>query len=83
MAKPADWAVLVYISADDILTNFAVETLKQLKLASGGQIVAAAQVDANGERKTRRYRFGEKEQENKEGSIANNEEVLDSPSRTE
>jgi hypothetical protein len=82
MAKPADWAVLVYISADEILANFAVETLKQLKLASGDQIVAAAQVDANGKRKTRRYRFGEKEKEDKEGAIANNEEVLDSPSRT-
>jgi hypothetical protein len=83
MAKPADWAVLVYISADEILANFAVETLKQLKLASGGQVVAAAQVDANGKRKTRRYRFGEKEQENKEGSVKNNEEVLVTPSHTE
>jgi cysteine peptidase C11 family protein len=77
MAKPADWAVLVYISADDILTNFAVETLKQLKLASGGQIVAAAQVDKNGERPAHRFRFPLKPDEIKDSSLDNNRVPID------
>ena len=68
MAKPADWAVLVYISADDIFTNFAVESLKQLKLASGGQIVVAAQVDKNGARPPHRYRFPLKPDEIRDSS---------------
>jgi len=72
MAKPADWAVLVYISADDILTNFAVESLKQLKLASGGQIVVAAQVDKNGARPPHRYRFPLKPDEIRDSSLDNN-----------
>ena len=77
MAKPADWAVLVYISADDILTNFAVETLKQLKLASGGQIVAAAQVDKNGDRPAHRFRFPLKPDEIKDSSLDNNRVPID------
>src|SRR6266852_4132841 len=68
----AHWAVLVYISADDILTNFAVETLKQLKIASGGLIVAAAQVDKNGLRPAHRFRFPLKENEEKDSSLENN-----------
>lgn len=77
MAKPADWAVLVYISADNILTNFAVETLKQLKLASGGQIVAAAQVDKNGDRPAHRFRFPLKPDEIKDSSLDNNRVPID------
>ena len=71
MAK-AHWAVLVYISADDILANFAIESLKQLKLASGGQIVAAAQVDKNGDRPAHRFLFPLKPDEDKESSLKNN-----------
>jgi hypothetical protein len=76
MAK-AHWAVLVYISADEILTNFAVETLKQLKLASGDQIVAAAQVDKNGDRPAHRFRFPLKPDEIKDSSLDNNRVPID------
>jgi len=79
MATPADWAVLVYISADDFLTNFAIETLKQLKLASGGQIVAAAQVDKNGGREARRFRFPRTPNEVKDASLDNNRVPIDDP----
>lgn len=74
---PADWAVLVYISADDILTNFAIESLKQLKLGSGGQIVAAAQVDKNGDRPAHRFRFPLKPGEIKDSSLDNNRVPID------
>ncbi len=65
--KPiADWAIMVYIAADDILANFAIESLKQLKRAAGSDkatgtnILVVAQVDLDGHaktRKTRRYIF--------------------------
>ena len=42
-----DWTLMVYISADDILANFAVESLKQMKHAAGGDVVVVAQFDAN------------------------------------
>jgi hypothetical protein len=74
---PAHWAVLVYISADDILANFAIESLKQLKLASGGQIVAAAQVDRNGDRPAHRFRFPLKAGEIKDSSLDNNRVPID------
>lgn len=45
-----DWTVMAYISADDVLANFAVESLKQLKRAAGGGVVVVAQFDANQER---------------------------------
>ena len=82
MAK-AHWAVLVYISADEILTNFAVDSLKQLKLGSSESVVVEAQVDANGKRPIRRYRFGGKPetQLEKEESIKKNETVFDNPNR--
>jgi len=36
MAYPsANWTIMVYISADGVLANFAVESLKQLKRAAG------------------------------------------------
>lgn len=71
-AKPADWAVLVYISADDILANFAIDSLRQLKLASGEKIVVAAQVDKSGLRDPHRYRFPLKPGEDKQSSLGNN-----------
>ena len=40
--KPT-WTVMVYISADSILTNFAVESLKQLRDAATENIMVAAQ----------------------------------------
>lgn len=55
--KSANWAVLVYVSADRVLTNFAVDSLKQLKLHSGPDTIVLAQVHLGNERKTRRYVF--------------------------
>jgi hypothetical protein len=52
----ANWTIMVYISADKVLANFAVESLKQLKRAAGHGIVVGAQVE-NGIHDVRRYRF--------------------------
>ena len=41
------WTLMVYISADDVLDNFAVESLKQLKRAAGDDIEVFAQFDPN------------------------------------
>jgi hypothetical protein len=35
-----DWTIMVYISADNVLANFAIESLKQLKRSAGNGIVA-------------------------------------------
>ena len=53
----ADWTILVYISADRALTNFAIESLKQLKRSTGGGIIALAQMEATGEVEAQRYVF--------------------------
>jgi len=55
--QEADWAILVYISADRVLTNFAVESLKQLKKAAGDRIIALAQMQGTVEKVARRYVF--------------------------
>src|SRR5690242_9066978 len=55
--KSANWAVLVYVSADRILTNFAVDSLKQLKLHAGPDTIVLAQVHLGNEPQTRRYVF--------------------------
>jgi hypothetical protein len=55
--QEADWAILVYISADRVLTNFAVESLKQLKRAAGNGIVALAQMQGSTEKEAQRYVF--------------------------
>jgi len=57
----ADWVIMVYIAADDILANFAIESLKQLKSAAGkdkagSDILVVAQVDLDGYAKTRKTR---------------------------
>jgi hypothetical protein len=52
----ADWAILVYISADRTLANFAVESLKQLKRGAGDGIIVLAQ-QASGRQKAQRYVF--------------------------
>jgi hypothetical protein len=44
----ANWKIMVYISADGLLANFAVESLKQLKRGAGDGGVVVAQFDANG-----------------------------------
>src|SRR5262245_20514128 len=53
----ADWLIMVYISADDVLANFAIESLKQLKRAATKEMVVIAQMDAVGNRETKLYRF--------------------------
>ena len=55
--QEADWAILVYISADRVLTNFAVESLKQLKRAAGNGIIALAQMQGSTEKGAKRYVF--------------------------
>jgi len=44
----ANWLVMVYISADGVLANFAVESLKQLKRAAGKDVVVVAQFETDG-----------------------------------
>ena len=55
--QSADWTILVYISADRALTNFAIESLKQLKRSAGGGIIALAQMEATGNAEAQRYIF--------------------------
>jgi hypothetical protein len=40
-----DWTIMVYISADNVLANFAVESLKQLRDAAGDGINVVAEFD--------------------------------------
>jgi hypothetical protein len=51
------WLIMVYISADNVLANFAVESLKQLKRAACKDVAVVAQVDANKQGAARRYLF--------------------------
>jgi hypothetical protein len=53
----ANWKIMVYISADGLLANFAVESLKQLKRAAGDGVVVVAQLDANGITPAKLYVF--------------------------
>jgi hypothetical protein len=41
------WTLMVYISADDVLANFAVESLKELKRAASEDIQVFAEFDPN------------------------------------
>ena len=52
-----DWLVMVYISADGLLANFAVESLKQLKRAAGDGVKVVAQFNTDGIIGARRYFF--------------------------
>jgi hypothetical protein len=47
MSTKATWTVMVYISADKVLANFAIESLKQLERAAGDGVTVVAQFDAN------------------------------------
>src|SRR6266487_3049931 len=53
----ANWLVMVYISADGLLANFAVESLKQLKRAAGDGVKVVAQFNTDGIIGARRYFF--------------------------
>jgi len=52
-----DWLVMVYLSADGLLANFGVESLKQLKRAAGDGVKVVAQFNTDGIVGTRRYIF--------------------------
>lgn len=52
-----DWTIMVYISADEVLANFAIESLKQLQRAAGDGIAVAAQFDTNTGLPVRRFAF--------------------------
>jgi len=65
-----DWTIMVYISADDILANFAVESLKQMKRAAGRGVDVIAQFDANLGGNVPVYAFSDSKK--KESSIATN-----------
>src|SRR6266480_2312923 len=44
--QSATWTIMVYISADDVLANFAIESLKQLRDAAHKGIVVVAELEA-------------------------------------
>ena len=75
--QSADWIILVYISADRALTNFAIESLKQLKRSTGVSIVALAQMEATGNTEAQRYVFDGSDDAN--ASIENNLQPSISP----
>jgi hypothetical protein len=55
--QSATWTIMVYISADNVLTNFAVESLKQLRDAAGDGIYVVAEFDDNQHDEARMYFF--------------------------
>jgi len=44
--QSATWTIMVYLSADDVLANFAIESLKQLRDAAHKGIVVVAELEA-------------------------------------
>lgn len=52
-----NWLVMVYLSADGLLANFGVESLKQLKRAAGDGVKVVAQFNTDGIIGTKRYIF--------------------------
>ncbi len=54
-----NWAIMVYIAADDVLSDFAVGSLQQLKRLAGEDtdVVVAAQFDADGRQAIQRLIF--------------------------
>ena len=79
----ANWAILVYISADHELANFAVESLKQLKRGAGGNTIALAEAHSGNQAETCRYVFdgvrGLDSSHGPDSSIALNREPQRSP----
>ncbi|HEV2987588.1 MAG TPA: clostripain-related cysteine peptidase [Candidatus Angelobacter sp.] len=79
----ANWTIMAYIAADDVLSDFAVGSLQQLRrLASENpNIVVAAQFDANGKEDILRLVFQGVEdkrkpiQDNKAGEIDSSTDV--------
>jgi hypothetical protein len=52
-----NWTIMVYISADNLLANFAIESLKQLRNAAGDGIFVVAEFDNNQDKDARMYFF--------------------------
>jgi len=54
-----NWTIMVYISADDVLANFAIDSLNQFRRAvsDDGDIVMALFDPNNGSGEAFRYRF--------------------------
>ena len=57
MAEKKPWTVMVYIAADNNLTNFGVDSLKQMKAVGGDQVNIVAEFDTGPARRSRRYLF--------------------------
>lgn len=56
----AEWTIMVYISADEVLANFAIESLRRLKRKANDRVIVAAQFgfdSGNGSQEIRRYIF--------------------------
>jgi len=56
-SQPVKWTIMAYINADNILANFAVESLKQLRNAASENVVVIAEFDDNQQGDARLYRF--------------------------
>ena len=63
--QPVNWTIMVYISADDILANFAIDSLNQFRSAAtvAGDRVVALFDPNNGSKKAFRYSFEIKEKD--------------------
>jgi hypothetical protein len=57
--KTANWTIMVYMAAQNLLANFAVESLKQLKSIAGNDVVVAAQLHDDIDREIHRHIFCE------------------------
>lgn len=44
----AEWNIMVYMAADDVLANFAIESVKQLRRKAGKDVVVTVQLDVDG-----------------------------------
>ncbi|HEX7286058.1 MAG TPA: clostripain-related cysteine peptidase [Candidatus Angelobacter sp.] len=64
----ATWTVMMYIAANDMLANFAVQSLRQLKRAANQDVTVAAQFGANARTNIPRYIF--------DGKAPDRDEVL-------
>ena len=59
MTNVSNWTIMVYISADDVLANFAIDSLNQFRQAASndGDIVMALFDPNDGSEEAFRYRF--------------------------
>src|SRR5215831_17035961 len=57
--KPVNWTIMVYISADDVLANFAIDSLNQFRSAAttAGDKVVALFDPNDGSKKAFQYCF--------------------------